>query len=52
MTVKEQLYEIADELSFNASIEDATDNLLLLYKIEVGLKEKLFLTAKLNSRLK
>lgn len=39
MIVKEELYKIADQLALNASIEDAIDRLLLLYKVEVGLRQ-------------
>jgi len=39
MIIREQLYKIADQLSLNASIEDVIDRLLLLYKVEAGLKQ-------------
>ncbi|RLC10382.1 MAG: hypothetical protein DRI57_20510 [Deltaproteobacteria bacterium] len=39
MVVREQLYKIADELMPNASVEDIIDKLLLLHKIETGLKQ-------------
>jgi len=39
MIIREQLYNIADHLALNASIEDVIERLLLLYKIEAGLKQ-------------
>jgi predicted transcriptional regulator len=39
MIIREQLYKIADQLALNASIEDVIDRLLLLYKVETGLKQ-------------
>ena len=39
MLVKEQLHSIADELPQNASVEDAIEKLILLHKIEIGLKQ-------------
>jgi predicted transcriptional regulator len=39
MLVKEQLHTIADELPPDASIEEAIEKLILLHKIEIGLKQ-------------
>lgn len=39
MVVREQLYRIADGLRPDASIEDVTDKLLLLHKIEKGINQ-------------
>ena len=39
MLVKEQLHTIAEELPSDASIEDAIEKLILLHKIEVGIKQ-------------
>ena len=39
MIISEQLHKIADELAPSASVEDAIDKLLLLHKIETGLKQ-------------
>ena len=39
MIIREELYKIADQLSFNASIEDVIDRLLLLSKVEAGLRQ-------------
>jgi predicted transcriptional regulator len=39
MLVKEQLHTIADELPPDASIEEAIEKLILLHKIEIGIKQ-------------
>lgn len=39
MLVKEQLHTIAEELPPDASIEDAIEKLILLHKIEIGIKQ-------------
>jgi predicted transcriptional regulator len=39
MLVKEQLYHIADELQSDSSIEEAIEKLIVLHKIEIGLKQ-------------
>jgi len=37
--IREQLYKIADQLTLSDSIEDVIDRLLLIYKIETGLRQ-------------
>lgn len=39
MLVKDQLHAIAEELPSDASIEDAIEKLILLHKIEIGIKQ-------------
>ncbi len=39
MIIRDYLYKIADELAINASIEDVIDRLLLLSKVETGLRQ-------------
>lgn len=39
INIKEKVARIAEELSPDATIEDAFERLFFLYKIEVGLKE-------------
>lgn len=39
MIIREQLYKIADQLALNASVEDVIDRLLLLSKVEAGLRQ-------------
>ncbi len=39
MVIRDYLYKIADELALNASIEDVIDRLLLLCKVETGLRQ-------------
>ncbi len=55
MIIREQLYKIADQLALNASIEDAIDRLLLLYKVEVGLRQadegKVILHSEVEKRM-
>ena len=39
MIVKEELHRIADELEPTATVDDVIDRLLLLQKVETGLKQ-------------
>jgi len=39
MIIKEQLYKIADQLALNASVEDVIDRLVLLSKVEEGVRQ-------------
>ena len=39
MLVKEQLHAIADELSAEASVEEAIEKLIVLHKVEIGLQQ-------------
>ncbi len=39
MTVKEQVRLVAEQLPTNATIEDAIEQLLFLYKVEYGLQQ-------------
>jgi predicted transcriptional regulator len=39
MTVKEQVRLIAEQLPTNATIEDAIEQLLFLYRVEYGLQQ-------------
>lgn len=39
MIIRDYLYKIADELTINASIVEVIDRLLLLSKVETGLRQ-------------
>jgi len=39
MTVKEQVRLVAEQLPTNATIEDAIEQLLFLYRVEYGLQQ-------------